>query len=205
LQEHSRQAKRIHLADLRPKPHTAVQLQQQAAGAKTSLLMPSSGTLQQQQQQQQSGAVQCSAAAAAAAAGGRKLVIPAPAFIPLEAPEELVKAAAEASGGNTAAAAAAAGAGLGFGDALGFGSAAAVKKIEPEVLVEQVGFSRKVFLWVDDKSGLQLRGAVSCCVISARGWCSLQLWRHCKCKSRFTRKHFASLSAPCLKHATPAT
>jgi hypothetical protein len=89
--------------------------------------MPSSGT-PQQQQQQQSGAGPYSAAAAA----GRKLVIPAPAFIPLEAPEALVKAAAEADGGDTAAAAAA-------GGGLGFGSSAAVKKIEPEVLVEQVG------------------------------------------------------------------
>jgi hypothetical protein len=140
LQERSRQAKRIHLADLRPKPHTAAQLQQQAAGAHASLLMPSSST--PQQQQQQSGAMPYPAAAA----GGRKLVIPAPAFISLEAPEGLVKAAAEASGGDTAAAAAAAGAGLGFGDASGFGSSAAVKKIEPEVLVEQVGFSRTAVL-----------------------------------------------------------
>lgn len=130
--ERSRKAKRIHLADLRTKPHSATQLQQgtgaTAPDSSPGLLLPQLALLQLPA----ASPAAAEAAAAGAAGGSRKLSIPAPAFIPLEPPEEMTTAAAAAAEDAAAAAAAA-----GVGHAGGF-RAPTASSIDPELLVSQV-------------------------------------------------------------------
>lgn len=94
LQERSRSAKRIHLSELK-RPHSSRTIRQH--GRPSTLLLPPAAPLVPppskaaaavQQQEQLAGS------------SGRRLVIPAPAFIPLEAPEELLQQAGVSGAGG---------------------------------------------------------------------------------------------------------
>lgn len=168
LVERSRQTKRIYVPDLRPKTYTAAQQQQQQQTLNSSSWMSLLAALPQQltaigfQPAVRPFAADGPAGAAATGAvtalgpnhsasqapeagpsngfnssssSSRRLMIPAPAFIPLEPPEELLKAAVNNSESQSD---------PGLYGVLG--AAVPAKKIDPELLVEQVCVPRTTCL-----------------------------------------------------------
>eukprot|EP00879_Flechtneria_rotunda_P033121 GHRR01036655.1.p1 GENE.GHRR01036655.1~~GHRR01036655.1.p1 ORF type:complete len:192 (+),score=104.50 GHRR01036655.1:654-1229(+) len=145
MQERNRKARRIHLSDLRPK-HTATAALQhvQVNPSCSGLLIPD----MLQAAAAREGSSMFPAPAAPALVGSRvrpqqtqhpsdpsstrRLVVPAPAFIPLTPPTELLEAAAAAEGDAGNAATAAGGVG---------GRVQPGRDLDPQLLVEQVGVS----------------------------------------------------------------